>query len=167
MGGVLPRGVLLNPDLHFLQTAVDLARENVLRGDGGPFGAVVVKEGKVIGQGWNQVISLSDPTAHAEIMAIRHACTSLQAFHLLDCTLYCSSEPCPMCLSAAYWARMQRIVFANPRQEARRIGFCDAFIYEQLAMSGESRSISCQHIPLEGAFEPLQLWLDNPARIAY
>lgn len=154
-------------DRKFLQRAVDLAKRNVRRGDGGPFGAVVVGGGVILGEGWNRVIATGDPTAHAEIVAIRKACRKLGRFHLPDCVLYASSEPCPMCLSAAYWARISRIVFANSRDEAAAIGFCDSELYCEIGRPPGERSVPTVHLPLPGAAEPLRLWRENPGRVAY
>ncbi|HJW26626.1 MAG TPA: nucleoside deaminase [Rhodocyclaceae bacterium] len=154
-------------DETFLQRAVDLAAAGISRGDGGPFGAVIVKDGEVIAEGWNRVVATNDPTAHAEILAIRAACARLGRFHLEDCVLYASSEPCPMCLSATYWARLQRIVFANTRDQAAAIGFCDDDLYGELCRPCHARSVPTRHLPLPGAGEPLRLWHENPGRIAY
>jgi guanine deaminase len=122
----------MNPDDFFLRRALELALKGSELGEGGPFGAVIVRAGKIIGEGWNRVVASRDPTAHAEIMAIRAACAAVDSFHLPDSTLYASSEPCPMCLAAAYWARIGRIVFANSRAEAAAIGFCDDELYSEL-----------------------------------
>lgn len=154
-------------DRRFLQRAVDLAAIGIERRDGGPFGAVVVCEGEIVGEGWNRVVASGDPTAHAEIVAIRAACAKLGRFHLADCVLYASSEPCPMCLSAAYWARMARIVFANSREEAAAIGFCDSDLYCELARPPGERSVPTQHLHLPGADRPLRNWRDDPGHIAY
>lgn len=156
-----------NTDDIFLTRAVELARQGSERGDGGPFGAVIVHEGRIIAEGWNRVVATTDPTAHAEIAAIRAACSVLGHFHLPDCTLYASSEPCPMCLSAAYWARIGRIVFANSRAEAAAIGFCDDELYEELTRCHAERRIVIEHRPLPGALAPLKDWAGNPDRIAY
>ncbi len=115
----------MKTDDQFLAHAIDLARKGSELGEGGPFGAVIVRDGKIIGEGWNRVVATHDPTAHAEIIAVRTACAAVDCFHLPKTTLYASSEPCPMCLAAAYWARIERIVFANSRAEAAAIGFCD------------------------------------------
>ena len=157
----------MNPDDIFLARAIELARQGSRQGDGGPFGAVIVRDGKIVGEGWNRVVASQDPTAHAEIAAIRMACTALGNFHLSDCTLYASSEPCPMCLSAAYWARIGRIVFANSRAEAAAIGFCDDALYDELNRVADERSIIMEHRPLPGALEPMVDWAGNPGRIAY
>jgi guanine deaminase len=132
----------MNPDDQFLARAIDLAQQGSENGEGGPFGAVIVRDGKIIAEGWNRVVASGDPTAHAEISAIRSACAALGNFHLTGCTLYASSEPCPMCLSAAYWARIERIVFANSRAEAAAIGFCDDELYSELNRHFSARSIS-------------------------
>jgi tRNA(Arg) A34 adenosine deaminase TadA len=154
-------------DDHFLARAVELAATGSRQGDGGPFGAVIVRDGEIIAEGWNRVVASHDPTAHAEITAIRDACTRLGHFHLDGCTLYASSEPCPMCLSAAYWARIERIVFANSRSEAAAIGFCDDELYRELALHFSARSVLMEHRPLPGALTPLEQWAARPGRIAY
>lgn len=154
-------------DETFLRRAIDLAQANVTLGDGGPFGAVIVRHGEIIGEGWNRVIANHDPSAHAEIVAIRAACAHLGRFHLEDCTLYASSEPCPMCLSAAYWARVSRIVFANTRDEAAAIGFCDDELYAELRLPHAERRIPTTHLPLADADRPLRAWFANPDRIDY
>jgi tRNA(Arg) A34 adenosine deaminase TadA len=157
----------MNPDDQFLARAIELARQGSECGEGGPFGAVIVRDGKIIAEGWNRVVASHDPTAHAEIGAIRSACAGLGHFHLPGCTLYASSEPCPMCLSAAYWARIERIVFANSRAEAAAIGFCDDELYSELNRHFSARSIVMEHHPLPGALAPLELWAANPGRIPY
>jgi tRNA(Arg) A34 adenosine deaminase TadA len=157
----------MDQDDFFLARAVELAQQNVARGEGGPFGAVIVREGKIIGEGWNRVVASLDPTAHAEIVAIRAACASVNAFHLADSVLYTSSEPCPMCLAAAYWARVGRIVFANSRAEAAAIGFCDDDLYYELNLPLAARQIPTEHHPLPNALRPLQQWFANPARTNY
>lgn len=154
-------------DAYFLAQAVDLARRTVATGEGGPFGAVIVRDGKVISEGWNQVIASHDPTAHAEIMAIRAASAALGKHHLTGCVLYASSEPCPMCLSAAYWAHIERIVFANSRQEAAAIGFSDQDLYSEINLPLEKRQIPIRHLPLSGALQPMQDWFANPKRSTY
>lgn len=154
-------------DEIFLQRAVDLAQANVDRGEGGPFGALIVQDNQIIAEGWNRVVTSHDPTAHAEIVAIRAACARLGRFHLQDCVLYASSEPCPMCLSAAYWARVRRIVFANTRDEAAAIGFCDDELYCELRRPHAERSVPTLHLPLAGADRPLRAWFDNPRHIDY
>ena len=157
----------MTPDDRVLARAVELATSGSRRGDGGPFGAVIVHEGQILAEGWNRVVAHHDPTAHAEIAAIREACTALGHFHLAGCTLYASSEPCPMCLSAAYWARIERIVFANSRAEASAIGFCDDTLYAELARPFAERRLTMEHRPLPGALEPLRDWAARSDRIAY
>lgn len=157
----------MNPDDRFLTRAIELASTGSRRGDGGPFGAVIVHQDHIIAEGWNRVLVQHDPTAHAEITAIRDACKTLGQFHLAGCTLYASSEPCPMCLSAAYWARIERIVFANSRAEAQAVGFCDDVLYEELARPFAERSLCMEHRPLPGALEPLRDWAARPGHIVY
>ena len=157
----------MHDDDYFLARAVELASRGSETGEGGPFGAVIVREGKIIAEGWNRVVASRDPTAHAEIGAIRSACAEQGHFHLTGCTLYASSEPCPMCLSAAYWARIQRIVFANSRADAAAIGFCDDDMYVELSRPFTERRIVMEHRPLPGAHEPLAHWSRNPDRVRY
>ena len=157
----------MNNDVFFISRAVQLAAESVADGSGGPFGAVVVRAGKIVGEGRNQVVPTRDPTAHAEVMAIRAACAVLDSFHLTGCTLYASSEPCPMCLSAAYWARVDRIVFANPRAAAAAIGFCDDELYAELRLPHAERRLETVQLPVPGADEPLLRWYRNPAKSRY
>lgn len=167
---MVPAASPLCPPLQdevFLRRALELAQSNVERGDGGPFGAVIVKDGRIIAEGWNRVITDKDPSAHAEIVAIRSACQLLQHYHLEGCTLYTSSEPCPMCMAAAYWARVERVVFANSRDQAASIGFCDEELYCQLTLPPEHRQIPTLHIPLTGADHPLQSWLCSDTKTHY
>ncbi|HVB04557.1 MAG TPA: nucleoside deaminase [Chitinophagaceae bacterium] len=128
-------------EMHFMHRAVELSKKALSGNRGGPFGAIVVRKDEIIGNGYNQVISTNDPTAHAEILAIRDACRYLGSFELRECEIYSSCEPCPMCLGAIYWARMDRIYFANSREEAHAIGFDDRFIYDQLMRPLEERTI--------------------------
>jgi len=157
----------MNPDTQFLARAIELARQGSESGAGGPFGAVIVRDGQIIAEGWNGVVASHDPTAHAEISAIRDACDAMKNFHLDGCTLYASSEPCPMCLSAAYWARVERIVFANSRAEAAAIGFCDDELYSELSHHFSERRIVMEHRPTPGALAPMERWAANPGRIIY
>jgi guanine deaminase len=154
-------------DEIFLQRAIDLALAGSDSGAGGPFGAVVVCDGEIVAEGWNRVVVDNDPTAHAEIVALRAAGNQLKRFHLAGCTLYASSEPCPMCLSAAYWARIERIVFASLRSEAAALGFCDDALYEELRLPAAERRLPMHHLPLPGAAEPLRRWQDNGKHICY
>ena len=157
----------MTQDDRFLARAIELAATGSRRGDGGPFGAVIVRDGEIIAEGWNRVVASHDPTAHAEITAIRGACKRLGQFHLPGAVLYASSEPCPMCLSAAYWARIERIVFANSRAEAAAIGFCDDRLYDELSRNFSARSIMMEHRPLPGALEPMRQWAANPQHVGY
>ena len=157
----------MTQDDRFLARAIELAATGSRRGDGGPFGAVIVRDGEIIAEGWNRVVASHDPTAHAEITAIRDACQRLGQFHLPGAVLYASSEPCPMCLSAAYWARIERIVFANSRAEAAAIGFCDDALYDELSRHFSARSIVMEHRPLPGALDPLQEWASCEDRTTY
>jgi guanine deaminase len=145
-------------DILYLQQAIALAREGVENGLGGPFGCVIVRNDEVVGEGCNGVTSTNDPTAHAEIMAIRDACRRLGDYQLPDCTVYTSCEPCPMCLGALYWARPQRVVYAATRHEAAAVGFDDAFIYREINQTDDARKIAFVHQPVEAAEELFALW---------
>ena len=153
-------------DPAFLRQAIDLAVENVRR-DGGPFAALVVKDGVAIAAGVNQVTRTNDPTAHAEIVAIREACRALGAFQLEGCDFYASCEPCPMCLGALYWARPARIFFAATHDDAAAAGFDDAFIYRQLALPAGERSIPMVHVEDAGATRPFNEWSRKADRRKY
>jgi guanine deaminase len=144
-------------DPAFIRQVIDLAVENVRR-DGGPFAALVVKDGQAIAAGANQVTGTNDPTAHAEIVAIREACRVLGKFQLEDCDVYTSCEPCPMCLGALYWARPARIFFAATHDDASAAGFDDAFIYRQIALPPGERSIPMQHVQDAAAHRPFEEW---------
>jgi tRNA(Arg) A34 adenosine deaminase TadA len=160
----------MSPDAQetrFLRRALQLAAENATHGDGGPFGAVIVQDGQIIAEARNRVVADNDPSAHAEIEAIRAACRKLGHFHLTGCVLYASSEPCPMCLAAAYWARVARIVYANPRREAAAAGFCDDDLYEELRLAPRFRRIPCQQLELAEARAPFEAWGKSPYRRDY
>lgn len=150
-----------------MRQAIELARENASSSGGGPFGAVVVKEGRVISACSNSVTPDNDPTAHAEVNAIRAACRELGSFDLSGCTLYSSCEPCPMCLSAAYWARVDKIVFAADRNDAADAGFSDAFIYEELSLDTDKRSIPMEKLMQKEGTEPFDIWKSNEKKIRY
>jgi tRNA(Arg) A34 adenosine deaminase TadA len=154
-------------DDMFMARAVALSREKMQAGEGGPFGALVVKDGHVIAEGWNQVTSTNDPTAHAEVVAIRRACQALGTFDLTGATVYTSCEPCPMCLSAIYWARCQRILFANTREDAARIGFSDDHIYEEIPKALHLRAIPITQMPSPAAAEVFDLWAAKSDRVDY
>ncbi len=154
-------------DEPHLARAVALSRERMEAGLGGPFGAVIVRDGRVLAEGWNEVTSANDPTAHAEVTAIRRACTAVGDFSLAGATLYTSCEPCPMCLASAYWARISRIVYANTRDEAAAIGFDDAFIYDEIPKAPSDRALSMVHAPREDAAAAFAAWMAKADRIAY
>lgn len=143
---------------HFLQQAITLARQNVTNHDGGPYGAVIVKDDEVIAASGNRVTANNDPTAHAEVMAIRIACQKLQHFELTDCVLYSSCEPCPMCLGAIYWARLNKVYYACNRQDAAAAGFDDSFIYDELPLKPENRHIKMLQIDIADAIKPFMDW---------
>ena len=154
-------------DRVHLARAVALSRKHMEEGAGGPFGAVIARGGEVLAEGWNEVTSTNDPTAHAEVVAIRRACASLGDFALPGATLYASCEPCPMCLAAAYWARVARIVFANSRRQAAAIGFDDAFIYDEIPLAPEARRVPAIHVPDEEAASVFVDWLRKADRVPY
>jgi len=147
--------------------AIELAIENVRSGRGGPFAALVVKDGRVVAEGTNRVSSLNDPTAHAEVVAIRAACAALRSFQLDGCDLYTTCEPCPMCLGAIYWARPVRVYFACTAADAAAAGFDDAFIYEQIAMPWAERKIPFLELMREESLECFRAWAEEPDRIEY
>lgn len=153
-------------DARFMQMAIDLSVENVRNG-GGPFGAVVVRNGEVVATGVNRVTANCDPTAHAEVMAIRNACARLETFKLDGCTIYSSCEPCPMCLSAIYWAGIEELCYGNTKHDAGSIGFDDSFIYEQLAMDYEERSLHMRHFMRAKASKAFREWTTNPDKTEY
>lgn len=150
-----------------MRRAIALATENVRTGQGGPFGAVIVRAGKVIGEAANRVTRQNDPTAHAEVSAIRAACRALGTFTLQGCEIYTSCEPCPMCLAAIYWARMDRIYFGNTSADAARAAFDDAFLYREVAFPSPQRAIPSVPLLRDQAWESFQLWLDTPNKILY
>ncbi|WP_417816120.1 nucleoside deaminase [Thalassospira alkalitolerans] len=151
---------------HMLR-AVQLSRTKMDEGCGGPFGAIIVKDGKVIAEGWNKVTSCNDPTAHAEVSAIRAACEALNSFNLAGCEIYTSCEPCPMCLAAIYWARLDRIYYANSRQDAAAIGFDDQFLYDEVVKPIPDRSLPCEHVELGEARDVFAAWDAKEDKIAY
>jgi tRNA(Arg) A34 adenosine deaminase TadA len=152
---------------RFMRRAIDLGREGARAGDGGPFGTVIVKNGEIVGEGWNRVIARNDPTAHGEIEAIRDACRRLGTFSLEGCDLYTSGEPCPMCLGAIYWARIERVFYGFSVQEAGEAGFDDRFIYEQLALPLERREIPVAQMLGRQALEALKEYTSDPDRVEY
>lgn len=154
-------------DHHFLTMALDIARDRSPGGKAGPFGAVVVAGGNVVGEGWNQVVQRADPTAHAEIMAIRDAGRKLGTHVLEGATIYCSCEPCPMCLSAIYWARIARVVFAAGVEDARAVGFDDALIAREVTLNWDQRSLEKLQAMREEGRRVLEAWLSDPDHVRY
>ncbi len=159
--------MVADAEKEFMRHAVRLSAEHMRGGEGGPFGAIIVKDGKVIAEGWNQVTSSNDPTAHAEVVAIRLACETLGTFSLEGCDIYASCEPCPMCLASIYWARIGRIFFANTRQEAAAIGFDDEFLYNEIPKAIEDRSIPTEHLALPEAKAVFAEWEKKPDKVEY
>lgn len=153
-------------DAHFMRMAIELSLQNVDQG-GGPFGAVIVRGGQVIATGANRVVPNNDPTAHAEITAIRNACQKLGTFQLDGCTIYTSCEPCPMCLAALYWAGVRRICYGNTKADAKAIDFDDSFIYDQLDLDYDERSIICEHFMRDEALKAFQKWQSKSDKVAY
>jgi tRNA(Arg) A34 adenosine deaminase TadA len=152
---------------NFMRRAIALSREKMQAGNGGPFGAVIVCNGEVIAEGWNQVTSTNDPTAHAEVVAIRRACEALGRFELRGCEIYASCEPCPMCLAAIYWARLERITYANDRFDAAEIGFDDDFLYRELALPPEERLIPMERALANEAWPVFEAWAKKPDKVTY
>ncbi len=153
-------------DARFMELAIKLSEENIDTG-GGPFGAVIVRDGEVISTGANRVVPNCDPTAHAEILAIRNACQKLNSFQLDGCTVYSSCEPCPMCLSALYWAGVDRICYGNTKADAKAINFDDSFIYDQLDLDYSHRSIKCEHFFRAKAQKAFRKWADKSDKVEY
>lgn len=151
----------------YMQLAIELSQKSILNHKGGPFGAIVVKDGKIVGKGSNAVTSTNDPTAHAEVMAIREACQTLGTFQLSGCVLYTSCEPCPMCLGAIYWARPDKVFYANTREDAARIGFDDDFIYQEIALNLDERKIPFEQIHHEKALEVFDAWHNKDDKVTY
>ena len=151
----------------FLEEAIALANEKMNAGEGGPFGAVIVKNNQVVGRGWNRVTSKKDPTAHAEIEAIRRACKTLDTFSLEGCEIYSSCEPCPMCLAAIYWARLDALIFAATREDAADAGFDDDVLYQQVALLPEQRSLLSKNVGRKQAQEVFKRWKEKEDKMMY
>jgi tRNA(Arg) A34 adenosine deaminase TadA len=156
---------VVNPD--FMRRAIALASDNVRQGAGGPFGAVIVRDGAIVGEGANSVVRTSDATAHGEIVAIRDACRRLKTFSLAGAEIYTSCEPCPMCLAALYWAHIDRIWYGNTSADAARIAFDDAALYREFTLPAAERRIPSATLLHEDAWESFQLWLDSPKKTLY
>ncbi len=153
--------------LTFMTKAVKQAIEGLSKNEGGPFGCIIVKDNKIVGRGHNKVTSTNDPTAHAEVVAIRDACKNLNTFQLNDCILYTSCEPCPMCLGAIYWARPQKVYYACNQNDAANIGFDDAFIYKEIALPQNDRTIPFEQIYRSLGLEAFKAWTDKEDKTAY
>lgn len=153
-------------DPAFMEMAVRLSEENIEKG-GGPFGAVIVRDGEVLATGANSVTLINDPTAHAEVMAIRNACKRIGSFRLEGCDVYSSCEPCPMCLSALYWAGVARIFFGNTKEDAESIDFSDKFIYDEIPMKAYRRSVPGIHVENSGAIRAFEKWAASNTKIPY
>jgi guanine deaminase len=154
-------------DNPFMARAIQLSIENVHSGRGGPFGAVIVKDSKIIAEGTNQVTSIKDPTAHAEVLAIRAACAKLGVFDLHGCEIYTSCEPCPMCLGAIYWARLSRIYFAGAAADASRVGFDDSLIYREIPLPLDKRTIPMVQMMRDESLAAFRAWEEQPNKIVY
>ncbi len=152
---------------EFMKQAIELATQNVLRGHGGPFGAVVVRGGVVIASGANQVTATNDPTAHAEVVAIRNACQTLGSFQLTDCEIYTSCEPCPMCLAALYWSRCEAVFYGNDAQAAAAAGFDDLFLYDELKKPTEQRTLRMERMLADEARASFDAWQTSPYKVDY
>ncbi|HET6352581.1 MAG TPA: nucleoside deaminase [Coriobacteriia bacterium] len=152
---------------EFMRRAIELSREKMQEGDGGPFGAVVVVDGRIVGEGWNMVTSHNDPTSHAEVVAIREACRTLETFSLEGGSIYASCEPCPMCLGAIYWARLSKLYYANTTEDAARIGFDDAILYREIALPRGEGTLRCERLLAEEALGVFAEWMRKTDRVEY
>lgn len=151
----------------FMRAAIRISLAKMRVNCGGPFGAIVVRRGRIVGRGWNQVTSQNDPTAHAEIVAIRDACRRLRRFCLDDCEIYTSCEPCPMCLAAIYWAHCKKVFYANTREDAARVNFDDELIYRELALPVSRRKVPMQQLLRNEALKAFAEWQSKPDKQAY
>ena len=156
----------MSPDA-FMRRAATLALEKMRANIGGPFGAVIVRGSDVIAEGWNEVTSSNDPTAHAEVVAIRRACARLATYQLSDCDIFSNCEPCPMCLGAIYWARLRHVYYVHTRAEAAAIGFDDDFIYREIALAPAARAIPATRLALPDELDPFAEWVRKPDRVKY
>lgn len=157
----------MNPNLAFMKEAIRLSKEGMQNNEGGPFGCVIVKNNQIIARGNNRVTSTNDPTAHAEVVAIREACKVLNSFQLEGCDIYTSCEPCPMCMGAIYWARPAKVYYANTRKDAAAAGFDDSFIYDELSLPNGERRIAMECVGNREAFQIFELWLAKPDQQKY
>lgn len=152
---------------QFIQEAIKLSQYGMEHNKGGPFGVVIVKNGKIVGRGYNKVTSENNPILHAEIVAIQDACKKLGTFDLSGCEMYASCEPCPMCLSACYWAKIDKLYFANSRKDAKNIGFADDFIYDEIPLSIEERSLDTEVLENSEAIKVFEEWAKKQDKIKY
>ena len=152
---------------RFLERAIELSRQGMQKGNGGPFGCVIVKNGEIVGEGCNEVLVKNDPTSHAEIVAIRDACKKLNTFQLTGCDVYTSCEPCPMCMGAIYWARPNRVIYANTKSDAAAVNFDDQFIYDEIEKLPQDRHIPFIHVPHEQALDVFLEWKNNDDKKEY
>lgn len=159
--------IAMSDHVTFMRRAIELSRDRMLAGEGGPFGAVVVLDGRIVGEGWNKVTSANDPTAHSEVVAIRAAAQALGRFNLSGATLYTSCEPCPMCLSATYWARIARIYYATGHEDAADIGFDDSFLYHEISLPIAERSIPTEQLLRDEGLAVFRLWQAKPDKAYY
>lgn len=157
----------MNTSETFMKKAIELSQVKMEQGCGGPFGAVIVQNGQIISEGWNKVTSSNDPTAHAEVEAIREASKKLGRFDLSDCEIYTSCEPCPMCLSAIYWAKISKIYYANTKEDAAAIEFADDFLYKELVRSRQERSIPMQRLLEKEALRVFEIWNNKIDKVSY
>jgi guanine deaminase len=151
----------------FMNEAIRLSQIGMQKNEGGPFGCVIVKDDEIVGRGWNRVLATNDPTAHAEVVAIRDACQHLGSFHLEGCELYTSCEPCPMCMGAIYWAQLKMIYFANTRNDADAIGFNDSFIYDELSSANEDRNVRMIALGRSDALKIFEQWSEKGNKKLY
>ncbi len=158
---------MIKNDEYFMRAAIKLAEKGVDSNSGGPFGAVVVKDNEIIGEGFNSVTSLNDPTAHAEIIAIREACKKLKSFQLDDCVIYSSCEPCPMCLGAIYWARPKKVFFAGNREDAAEFNFDDQFIYDEIGKNMDDRNIKFENLIRDESLTVFEKWKKKTDKTEY
>ena len=147
----------------FMDEAARLAMHGMKAGDGGPFAAVIVRDGEIIGSGWNQTFRFTDPTAHAEVQAIRNTCKTLGTMELAGMTMFCTGEPCPMCMSAIYWSMLDGVYFANTKEQSALCGFDDAKLYKELSVSWKERALSMVHLPNEAAMDAFRYWESKKA----
>ena len=154
-------------EIKFMERAVELSRSGMESSTGGPFGCVIVKDGRIVGEGYNQVTTDNDPTAHAEVVAIRNACKNLNSFQLTGCDIYASCEPCPMCLGAIYWSRPSRVFYSNTKEDAAAIQFDDMFIYREIEKTPATRQIAFIHLPVPSALQVFDQWKKMDSKIEY